>query len=190
MTCDAFRSKRKNFYWIRYRRYRVGNISKHSHFFNMTKPLLFSLVFNNWFNITPSLTFNFNLYFSSIWIKTKYTMYLQGYHNSSNMMDTRYIQLCASMICIVLLTSLQLYVKEQTRMSQTKLLPYVPNPIPTPVKEPNTTLCPQGRPKPTIDDILCMVSISLFLLHSNKRNSIKSWRTNCYFNASVFNKQK
>lgn len=101
-------------------------------------------------------------------------MNLQGYHISSDMMDTRYIQLCASMICIVLLTSLQLYVKEQTRISQTKLLPYVPNPIPTPVKEPNTTLCPQGRPKPTIDDILCMVSISLFLLHSNKRNSIKS----------------
>lgn len=78
MTCDAFRSKRKIFYWIRYRRYRVGDISKHSHFFNMTQPLLFSLVFNNWFNITPSLTFNFNLYFSSIWIKTLYTMYLQG----------------------------------------------------------------------------------------------------------------
>lgn len=36
-------------------------------------------------------------------------MYIQGYHISSDMMDTSYIQLCASMICIVLLTSLQLY---------------------------------------------------------------------------------
>lgn len=94
---------------------------------------------------------------------------------SSDMMNLRYIQLCASMICIALLTSLQLYVKEQTKISKTKLLPYVPNPIPTPVKEPNTTLCPQGRPKPTIDDILCMVFISLFLL----RKSIQSCCTNC-----------
>lgn len=106
-------------------------------------------------------------------------MYLQGYHISSDMMNIRYIQLCASMICIALLTSLQLYVKEQTKISQTKLLPYVPNPLPTPVKEPNTTLCPQSRPKPTIDDILCMVFMSLFLLNSNKRNSIQSCRTNC-----------
>lgn len=89
-------------------------------------------------------------------------MYLQCYHISSDMMNIRCIQLCASMICIVLLTSLQLYVKEQTKTSQTKLLPYVTNPIPIPVKEPNTTLCPKGRPKPTIDDILCMVSMSLF----------------------------
>lgn len=94
---------------------------------------------------------------------------------SSDMMNIRYIQLCASMICIALLTSLQLYVKEQTKISKTKLLPYVPNPIPTPVKELNITLCPQGRPKPIIDDILCMVFISLFLL----RKSIQSCCTNC-----------
>lgn len=94
---------------------------------------------------------------------------------SSDMMNLRYIQLCASMICIALLTSLQLYVKEQTKISNTMLLPYVPNPIPTPVKELNTTLCPQGRPKPIIDDILCMVFISLFLL----RKSIQSCCTNC-----------
>lgn len=94
---------------------------------------------------------------------------------SSDMMNIRYIQLCASMICIALLTSLQLYVKEQTKISKTMLLPYVPNPIPTPVKELNITLCPQGRPKPTIDDILCMVFISLFLL----RKSIQSCCTNC-----------
>lgn len=94
---------------------------------------------------------------------------------SSDMMNLRYIQLCASMICIALLTSLQLYVKEQTKISKTKLLPYVPNPIPTPVKELNITLCPQGRPKPIIDDILCMVFISLFLL----RKSIQSCCTNC-----------
>lgn len=94
---------------------------------------------------------------------------------SSDMMNIRYIQLCASMICIALLTSLQLYVKEQTKISNTMLLPYVPNPIPTPVKELNITLCPQGRPKPTIDDILCMVFISLFLL----RKSIQSCCTNC-----------
>lgn len=94
---------------------------------------------------------------------------------SSDMMNIRYIQLCASMICIALLTSLQLYVKEQTKISNTMLLPYVPNPIPTPVKELNTTLCPQGRPKPIIDDILCMVFISLFLL----RKSIQSCCTNC-----------
>lgn len=99
---------------------------------------------------------------------------------SSDMMNIRYIQLCASMICIALLTSLQLYVKEQTKISKTMLLPYVPNrPIPTPVKELNITLCPQGRPKPTIDDILCMVFISLFLLHSNKRKSIQRCCTNC-----------
>lgn len=91
-------------------------------------------------------------------------------------MNLRYIQLCASMICIALLTSLQLYVKEQTKISKTMLLPYVPNrPIPTPVKELNITLCPQGRPKPIIDDILCMVFISLFLL----RKSIQSCCTNC-----------
>eukprot|EP00105_Crassostrea_gigas_P041521 XP_019925669.1 PREDICTED: carbohydrate sulfotransferase 15 isoform X2 [Crassostrea gigas] len=83
------------------------------------------------------------------------------------MMETRYIQLCASMICIVLLTSLQLYIKEQTRISRTKLLPYVPNHIPTPVKEPNTTLCPQGRPKPTIDDILCMAPFTFNSSHKN-----------------------
>lgn len=95
---------------------------------------------------------------------------------SSDMMNLRYIQLCASMICIALLTSLQLYVKEQTKISKTMLLPYVPNrPIPTPVKELNITLCPQGRPKPIIDDILCMVFISLFLL----RKSIQSCCTNC-----------
>lgn len=94
---------------------------------------------------------------------------------SSDMMNIRYIQLCASMICIALLTSLQLYVKEQTKISNTMLLPYVPNPIPTPVKELNITLCPQGRPKPIIDDILCMVFISLFLL----RKSIQSCCTNC-----------
>lgn len=94
---------------------------------------------------------------------------------SSDMMNLRYIQLCASMICIALLTSLQLYVKEQTKISNTMLLPYVPNPIPTPVKELNITLCPQGRPKPIIDDILCMVFISLFLL----RKSIQSCCTNC-----------
>lgn len=94
---------------------------------------------------------------------------------SSDMMNIRYIQLCASMICIALLTSLQLYVKEQTKISKTMLLPYVPNPIPTPVKELNITLCPQGRPKPIIDDILCMVFISLFLL----RKSIQSCCTNC-----------
>lgn len=98
---------------------------------------------------------------------------------SSDMMNLRYIQLCASMICIALLTSLQLYVKEQTKISKTMLLPYVPNPIPTPVKELNITLCPQGRPKPIIDDILCMVFISLFLLHSNKRKSIQRCCTNC-----------
>lgn len=95
---------------------------------------------------------------------------------SSDMMNIRYIQLCASMICIALLTSLQLYVKEQTKISKTMLLPYVPNrPIPTPVKELNITLCPQGRLKPIIDDILCMVFISLFLL----RKSIQSCCTNC-----------
>lgn len=95
---------------------------------------------------------------------------------SSDMMNLRYIQLSASMICIALLTSLQLYVKEQTKISKTMLLPYVPNrPIPTPVKELNITLCPQGRLKPIIDDILCMVFISLFLL----RKSIQSCCTNC-----------
>lgn len=45
--------------WIRYRRYRAGDISKHSHSILNRNPLLVSWVFNNWFDITLSLTFNF-----------------------------------------------------------------------------------------------------------------------------------
>nr|XP_022316415.1 carbohydrate sulfotransferase 15-like isoform X2 [Crassostrea virginica] len=76
-------------------------------------------------------------------------------------------QFGACVLLIVLLTSLQLYVKDQTLETRIRRVRHAPVRIPSPVREYNTTLCPKGRPKPKLDDILCMAPFNYSTLHKN-----------------------
>lgn len=77
-------------------------------------------------------------------------------HRAGNMSSTKYVQFCACLTSSLLIISMEFYMKDQTKTYQTTPMP-LPLVIPSPVKEPNKTLCPKGRPKPIIDDVLCMV---------------------------------
>ena len=83
-------------------------------------------------------------------------------------------QFGACVLLIVLLTSLQLYVKDQTLETRFRRVRHAPLRIPSPVTEHNSTLCPKGRPKPKLDDILCMVHkyYVYYTLISNEHDSL------------------
>ncbi|XP_048762961.2 carbohydrate sulfotransferase 15-like isoform X2 [Ostrea edulis] len=82
------------------------------------------------------------------------------------MSSTKYVQFCACLTSSLLIISMEFYMKDQTKTYQTTPMP-LPLVIPSPVKEPNKTLCPKGRPKPIIDDVLCMSHFDFSTLHKN-----------------------
>ena len=83
--------------------------------------------------------------------------YSRGVPIYIDMSNFKCAQFCACVLLILLLTSLQLYVKDQTLKTRIRRARHAPLRIPSPVRELNSTLCPKGRPKPRLDDILCMV---------------------------------
>ena len=98
--------------------------------------------------------------------------YSRGIPIYIDMSNFKCAQFCACVLLIVLLTSLQLYVKDQTLETRMRRARHAPLRIPSPVRELNSTLCPKGRPKPRLDDILCMVHQYLRLLPWCQMNMI------------------
>jgi hypothetical protein len=87
------------------------------------------------------------------------------------MSSSKYVQFCACLASSLVIISMEFYMKDQTDTSRTTPRPLPLIVIPSPVREPNKTLCPKGRPKPVIDDILCMV----FIIVQKQRDTSLEW---------------